>query len=61
MQIQMFPDPNAPDEIAHPIQCGQVGPLRFAATATSYPHLTRLLADLVSDHEAVNPSEGVRV
>ncbi len=56
MQIQLFPDDRTPEEVRRVIRSGQAGPVRFAATATSYPHLTRLLVDLVDGHEALSPA-----
>ncbi|MGD9098064.1 MAG: hypothetical protein PVF97_08250 [Desulfobacterales bacterium] len=58
MQIQLFPDDVGPDDVGPTIQCGQAGPVRFAATATSYPHLSRLLANLVSERETLSPTGG---
>ncbi len=51
MQIKLFPDEKAPLEIEAAIQCGQVGSIRFAATATSYPHVARALAELIASRE----------
>ncbi len=58
MQIQLFPDDHTPDDVRCVIRSGQAGPVRFAATATSYPRLIRLLADLVSVPEAPASLDG---
>ena len=51
MQIKLFPEENDPLEGEAAIQCGQVGSIRFAATATSYPHVARALAALVDGRD----------
>ena len=47
MQIELFPEENAAVEAAAMIQQGRVGAIRFAATATSYPLVRRVLTELV--------------
>ncbi len=56
MQIKMFPEENAPAEVRAAIQRGQVGSIRFAATATSYPHVARALAELFRGSEDASAS-----
>ena len=48
MQIEMFPEDNTAFEAEAMIQQGRVGAIRFAATATSYPIVRRVLTALVS-------------
>ncbi len=43
MQIQLFPDESPPSEAPIETQRGRIGPIGFAATPTSYPHLFRAL------------------
>ncbi|MDJ0884333.1 MAG: hypothetical protein QNJ48_09220 [Desulfobacterales bacterium] len=47
MQIELFPEENAAVEAAAMIQQGRVGAIRFAATATSFPIVRRVLTELV--------------
>ena len=52
MQIKLFPDELPPPEAHVAIQRGRIGPICFAATPTSYPHLRQALAALT-----VRPAE----
>ncbi len=56
MQIELFPNENTPEDPEAEIQRGQAGPIRFAATATSYPHVARVFADLISGVEKPTPA-----
>lgn len=58
MQIKLFPDEKAPSETEFRVQDGCIGPIRFAATPTSYPHLCRVLKDLTANGEALAPETG---
>jgi hypothetical protein len=48
MQIKLFPDERRSPETETDIRVGQVGPIRFGATPTSYAHLRRALAALTT-------------
>ena len=48
MQIKLFPDESPPPEAHVAIKRGRIGPIRFAATPTSYPHLCQALAALTA-------------
>jgi hypothetical protein len=48
MQIKLFPDDRRSPETEIDIRDGHIGPIRFAATPASYPHLQRALAALTA-------------
>lgn len=48
MQIEMFPEKELPLAMDVTIQTGQIGPIRFATTPPSYPHLCQTLAALTT-------------
>ena len=58
MQIKLFPDEKAPSETAVSLQDGSIGPIRFAATPTSYPHVCRILKALTANGQAPAPETG---
>lgn len=39
------------------VQGGHIGPIRFAATPTSYPHLCQALAALTTKEDVVVPEQ----
>ncbi|MBL0715736.1 MAG: hypothetical protein JJV98_18780 [Desulfosarcina sp.] len=49
MQIKLFPDDNLSPEADFDMCSGHIGPIRFAATPTSYPHLCQALATLIAE------------
>ncbi len=51
MQIKLFPEKEYPSGKGVTIEKGQIGPIRFAATSTSYPRLCRTLAALTAKKE----------
>ena len=51
MQIELFPEAESARVVDPAIQKGQIGPIRFAATSTSYPHLCQALAALIVKQE----------
>ena len=58
MQLELFTAENSPLAIDITIRTGHVGPIRFAATLTSYPHLRHMLTVLISSDEfAIYPKE----
>jgi hypothetical protein len=48
MQIELFPETEASQAADLAIEKGQVGPIRFASTSTSFPHLCRTLVALTA-------------
>ena len=54
LQFQLFPNEFHPSEAQIEIQRGRIGPIRFGATPTSYPHLCQTLAALT-----VRPAENL--
>ena len=51
MQIELFPEAESSRLEDLSIHQGRIGPIRFAATSTSYPHLCRSLAALTAPKE----------
>lgn len=58
MQIKLFPDEELPSETPVAIQRGRIGPIRFAATPTSYPYLCQALEALTTDEDVPPPAPG---
>ena len=56
MQIKLFPEENAVVEVEVAIRSGRVGPIRFAATATSFSIVRRALTELVPDVDDPPPA-----
>lgn len=57
MQLKLFAKEASPlvSEVA--TQAVQIGPIRFAATPTSYPHLCRVLAALTANEDESRPEK----
>ena len=51
MQIELFPESELPQAAGVCIKRGQIGPIRFASTSTSYPHLCQTLMALAATKE----------
>lgn len=51
MQIRLFPEAESPLTMDVALHKGQIGPIRFAVTSASYPHLCRTLAALTATKE----------
>ena len=51
MQMELFPEAESPRLEGFSIHKGRIGPIRFAATSTSYPHLCQTLAVLTATKE----------
>lgn len=56
MQITLFPDESLQPEAHVAIQRGRIGPIRFAATPTSYPHLCQALMALTVKPDETRPA-----
>jgi hypothetical protein len=58
MQLELFATEDSPLAIDITIRSGHVGPIRFAASLTSYPHLRHALTALMpSDEFAIQAKE----
>ena len=60
MQIELFPEKKITVEDEAVIQRGRAGSIRFAATATSYPIVRRVLTELVPGDDDPPPAGPAR-